>query len=155
MEETSNTKMGDEEVNTESIDRKRKEIENLELTPVEITSGGLREKIRQKWSKIHFYVQDGNVVKIKTYPYETISKRTEEFYTDGNSLILVVIEDNGEGEKGKEKDQLDKMYYFKNENLVKELSNNQETEHRYRNSDAEELLAEYKEYLEIYTSLKK
>jgi hypothetical protein len=94
-------------------------------------------------------------MKVKTYPYTEISKRTEEFYANKEGLKLVVIEDNGEGEKGKPKDQLDKMYYFSSDKLIKEVSNQKESEYTVKESDAEELLSEFNEYLDIYKSTKK
>jgi len=83
------------------VDSKRTEIEALNAKPIEISTKQLREKTKQKWSKIHFYTQKNELVKIKTYPYEGISKRTEEFYVNHAKLILVVIEDDGSGPKGK------------------------------------------------------
>lgn len=134
----------------ETIDSLRSAIEALDMEALEIKSSELREKIRQKWSKLHFYIHKGEIVKIKTYPHPEVSKRTEEFYANNNALILVVIEDNGEGKKGKAKTELDKMYYFNNGDLFKEISNDKESEFGIRNSDAEELLAEFNEYLEVY-----
>jgi hypothetical protein len=139
----------------EDIDKLRFEIESLEIKPVEITTDGLREKTKQKWSKIHFYLQNDSVVKIKTYPYSAISKRTEEFYANKDGLFLVVVEDNGEGNKGKSKTDIDKMYYFSNGKLIQELKKNIESEYSIKESDAEELLSEFNEYLNIYQASKK
>lgn len=138
-----------------TIDGKRAETEALTVAPVEISTKELRAKIKQKWSKIHFYVQNNEVVKIKTYPHESISKRTEEFYLQNSKLILAVIEDDGTGSKGKSKNELDRMYYFFNDNVINESKLNKESEHGIRNSDSEELLSEAKEYLEIFTANKK
>jgi len=132
------------------IDQKRSEIEKLTIPPIELSTKNLREKIKQKWSKIHFYVQNNQVIKIKTYPYPEITKRTEEFYASEKGLILVVIEDNGEGKKGKSKDQIDKMYYFDNGKLIKEINNKNEVEYALKESDALELLSEFNEYLDIF-----
>ena len=98
----------DNAISTEDIDKTRSEIESLQIAPVELSTESLREKIKQKWSKIHVYVQNGNVVKIKTYPYAGISKRTEEFYANKDGLLLVVIEDNGEETNDKENNEIDK-----------------------------------------------
>lgn len=149
------------ELNTDSIvnfiDELRKNSEINETTSFELPTKDLREKIKQKWSKIHFYLdaEGVQVIKIKTYPHEGISKRTEEFYANNSQLALVVIEDDGTGEKGKSKENIDKMYYFHNGELVKELKNNTESEFNIKSSDAEELLSEFNEYLEIYSSTKK
>jgi len=53
------------------------------------------------------------------------------------------------------KEKLDKMYYFDNEKVVKELKSNKEVEHSIRTSDAEELLAEFYEYVEIFNKSSK
>jgi predicted RNase H-like nuclease (RuvC/YqgF family) len=132
-------------------DSVRSEIEKLVETiqPIELSTEGLRAQISQKWSKIHYYILDGKVIRIKSYPHDNISKRTEEFYFDKGNLILVCIEDNGTGERGKEKSVIDKMYYFNNDVFVEEKHNTNEPENQIRNSDSEKLLQEAKEYLEI------
>ena len=132
------------------IDKKRATIENTIGEPVVVYTDSLREKIKQKWQKIHYYVIDGELVRIKTYPYEQITSRTEEFYIDKGNLTLVVIEDNGDAERGKSKDQLDKLYYFHNGELVKEVHSEEEPEYTIKESDGEELASEFNEYADIY-----
>jgi len=143
-----------ESVNVDSlvqmIDATRARIEALELPPVEVATTKLRKKLNQKWSTIHFYVENDQLVKVKTYPHAGVSARTEEFYLENGELTLVVIEDDGSGAKGKAKDQLDKMYYFNNSELVKELKSNTEAEFNQKQSDAEELQSEFAEYVELY-----
>ncbi len=153
--ETSSPILFDTLAAVEGINKMRTAIEALEINPFEISTSGLREKTKQKWSKIHFYVQNDVVIKVKTYPYSEISKRTEEFYANKDGLALVVIEDDGEGSKGKPKNELDKMYYFNNGKPIKELNKEAESEYTIKTSDAEELLAEYEEYLDIYKKAKK
>lgn len=136
------------------IDQQRKEIESKDLKPIEVSTTGLRAKIRQKWSNIHFYEEQGQVVRIKTYPHDNISKRTEEFYAGASGLMLVVIEDDGSGAKGKD-EQVTKMYYYHQDAPLKEFNGEKETEYGIRSSDAEELMAEYREYLDIYKNAKK
>lgn len=135
-----------------AINAKRYEIEDLSenITPVELTSDELRAQVKQKWSKIHFYAIDDKLIRVKTYPYTEISERTEEFYFDGNKLILAVIEDNGAGEKGKDPAELDKMYYYENGIFIKEINNSKEKEYTLKDSDAERLLQEAKEYKELF-----
>lgn len=139
------------------IDAKRAEIEEAtkSIEAVEVSTENQRAKIKQKWSKMHFYAKDGVVHRIKTYPHENVSKRTEEFYFDNNQLILVVIEDDGEGEAGKSKDMLDKMYYINNGELVSEMKLENKTEYNEKDSDIEELIQESKEYLDIYNNMNK
>lgn len=135
-----------------AIDQKRNEIETSLGEPTIVPTDALKEKIKQKWQKIHFYTADDQVVRIKTYPYPTISTRTEEFYLENGKLILSVVEDNGEGDRGKSAGQLDKMYYFQDNEIVKEVRGERESEYSVKDGDAEELLAELKEYLDIYAN---
>ena len=133
-----------------SIDEERTSIENELGEPMEITTAELKEKIKQKWSKIEFYTKDDKVVRIKTYPYPGISKRTEEFYLKDRALILAVIEDDGSGDRGKSNDEIDKMYYFHDNELIYEMNELTEKEYSIRESDAEESFSEVSEYLNIY-----
>ncbi len=145
-----------EEINTDSIamsiDDYRLSIEESIGAGVEISNEGMRPKVKQKWSKIHFYTMEGNVVRIKTYPYEEVSKRTEEFYLKDGNLVLAVIEDNGEGTRGKDNESIDKMYYYANDKMIKEVNGEEKEEYAIKQSDAEELLSEVKEYMEAYSS---
>lgn len=140
-----------------SIDQSRESIETAaeSITPVEVSTNELREQIKQKWKKIHFYATDGKVIRVKTYPYNEISKRTEEFYFENGQLILAVIEDDGDGAMhGREKAEMSKMYYYKDGKQIYEVNNTSEEETSIRHSDGERLLQEAKEYLEIYETKK-
>jgi hypothetical protein len=138
------------------IDQTRAQIESNLGQPTEVSTAKLKEKIKQKWSKIHFYTQNGQVVRIKAYPYDQISKRTEEFYLQGDKLILALIQDDGisgkeeNGETGEKAETINKMYYFQGDELIKEIKQANEEEHSIKNSDAEELIQEVNEYLEIF-----
>ncbi len=134
------------------IDERRKEIEASLGEPTIISTENLKENIKQKWNKIHFYTLNDEVVRIKTYPYAEITNRTEEFYFMDSQLVLAIIEDNGAGERGKMAEELDKIYYFYNESVIDEKTNSTEKEYGIRNSDAEELVEEVKEYLDILNS---
>ena len=136
-----------------SIDQSRESIETAaeSITPVEVSTNELREQIKQKWKKIHFYAKDGKVIRVKTYPYNEISKRTEEFYFENGQLILAVIEDDGDGAMhGREKAEMSKMYYYKDGKQIYEVNNTSEEETSIRHSDGERLLQEAEEYLEVY-----
>ena len=131
-----------------AIDLERGEIEASDIAPREISTKDLHAKIKQKWEKIHFYSKDGQLIKVKTYPYPGISKRTEEFHLDNGKLVLAMIEDDATWGKGKE--VLDKMYYFDNDRLIKELHMNEQQEYGIHSSDAEELRSEVFEYAAIH-----
>jgi len=157
------TEMVEEEmgmnINTDSlvmdIDKKREMTEADLGEPVEMSTADLRGKTKQKWEKIHFYTKDGQVVRIKTYPYAAISKRTEEFYFNNGNLVLAVVEDDGSKESEEESD-MDKMYYFHDGEPIKEVNNAEgEKEYNTKDSDAEELHQEAKEYMDLYNNREK
>jgi hypothetical protein len=132
------------------IDDKRREIESTIGEGISLSTENMRAKVKQKWEKLHFYTLNDQLVRIKTYPYAEISKRTEEFYLQDGELILAVIEDNGEGERGKSNENIDKLYYFYKGNPLKEVHVNEKAEYTIKNLDFEELQAEVKEYVEAY-----
>lgn len=154
VEETE-TAMSDEQKQeiVQKIDTQKAEIETQikALKPTEIKTEGLREQVKQKWEKIHFYTNaEGQIIRVKTYPYDKISKRTEEFYFQDGKLILAVIEDDGTGEAGKEKEKLNKLYYFNEEKPLHEINNSGETEYSIKESHAERLMEEANEYVKLY-----
>lgn len=131
-----------------AIDALKLQIEKSLDKPVELSTKGLRAEVRQKWEKVHFYTIAGQVVRVKTYPYKEHSQRTEEFYLQNGLLVLAVIEDDGSGARDAEK--ADKAYYYHNNALIREIKSAEEGEYSVRDSDAEELLSELKEYLSLY-----
>jgi len=135
-----------------TFDAMRAEIESSAGDPVEVSTSDLKEKIKQKWEKIHFYTVDGNLVRIKTYPYENITYRTEEFYIQDGDLFMAVIEDNGSGKRGKSTEEIDKLYYYSDGELIHEIHRSEEREYSLRKSDAEELQTEVREYIDIFES---
>ena len=137
-----------------SIDQRRKFVEENKGEPTTVSTAELREKIKQKWQKIHFYIIDGKVARIKTYPYEQISQRTEEFYLDNGKLVLAVIEDDGTGESGKEDQDIDKMFYFHDNEMIKGVRKGDEKEYGEKDLDARKLMEEANEYLDIYAKRK-
>jgi len=140
------------EVLVEDIDAKREEIESRisAIEPLTLNTDNMREKIHQKWSKIDIYAENGEVLRVKTYPHEGISQRTEEFYFVNEDLILAVIEDNGSGERGKSSEELDKMYYYHEGLFIKERNQSSEKEYSIKKSESEKLYQEAIEYLDLY-----
>lgn len=136
-------------VNT--IDNKRLEIETQleQIEKVEIKTDSLRAKITQKWSRIHYYLSGGKVVRMKTYPHPEVSTRTEEFYFNEGDLILVAVEDNGLGLAGKEKGLIDKLYYFHQGLFLVEYNTSKERGTGIKQWESEELKQEAMEYLAI------
>lgn len=136
-------------VNT--IDNKRLEIETQidQIDRISLPTDSLRAKISQKWAQIHYYLLEGKVVRIKTYPHVGISKRTEEFYFNDGELIMVTVEDQGLGKPGKEKGLMDKVYYFHEGRFLSEYSATKERETNIKRSESDELMQEASEYLYI------
>ena len=134
------------------IDDERARIEdNLKsMQRKTLPTKDLRAQIKQKWSKIDFYTENGQVVRIKSYPYEKISQRTEEFYFQKGKLILAFIEDEGLKSKGKAKDRFGKSYYYYGDEQIKEDNPTSEKEMTIRHSDSERLLQEAREYLDLF-----
>ncbi len=110
---------------------------------------GLREQIKQKWSIIEYFTENGQIVKIVTLPYKQITKRTEEFTFKQGKLILALIADKGIDEKGNIEKDIDKEYYFSDGICIKENNRSNEKETAIRNSDSERLLQEANEYLDL------
>ena len=139
------------------IDAERNRIETAlkSLQRTTIPTMNLREQIKQKWSKLDFYTDKGQVIRIKSYPHEKISQRTEEFYFKNGKLILAFIEDNGLKNTGKATDRFGKTYYYFNDESFKEINQTNEKETGIRASDSERLLEEANEYLEIFAGQKK
>jgi co-chaperonin GroES (HSP10) len=137
---------------TAFIDETRNAIESNLEDPTIVYTSELKGKIKQKWAKMHFYVSEGQVVRVKTYAYESISTRTEEFYLQNGALVLAVVEDDGSGDRGKDDEAIDKMYYFHNGEVIKEKHAENEKEYGVRGSDGEELLGELAEYLDIFSN---
>jgi len=127
----------------------RNEIESWskQSKPITLSTDSLRAKTKQKWSKIHIYSKDGEIQRIKTYPHQAVSDRTEEFYFSEGELILAVIEDHGSAEA--EAEMADKMYFFHAGKLIGEENGANEKEYAIESSDAEELLQEAAEYLDL------
>ena len=125
------------------------------LKQQEVSTAKLNERIKQKWSKIHFYSENGELVRVKTYPHPGISTRTEEFYYQDGDLIFAYIEDDGttEDETGGAH-QDGKEYYYHKGQFVEEKNMSGEKEYSIRHSDEERLEAEATEYQDIFNSLK-
>lgn len=135
----------------EAITKQRQAIEarKEELSRNELSTESMREQIKQKWSKLDYYADGGEVLRIKTYPYEGVSTRTEEFYFQEGELIYAIIEDNGV-ESTEAEEQEGKVYYYWKGTFIEERNNSGEEEEGIRNSDEERLESEAMEYLDLY-----
>ena len=119
-----------------------------DIKPIEITSEYLRDKIRQKWSKIHIYTENGVILRIKSYPYETISDRCEEFYFYEGKLAMVVMENDGDWTQSQDVSKLDKVFYFENGKLIFEKGG--ASPYNSLEDMSHELIQEAVEYTHLY-----
>ena len=148
---------GNSEMNKDSLAEAamnyRAEIEGkvAELRRDSLTTDSLRPQIRQKWAMIHFYYHNNELVRVKTYPHQNVSKRTEEFYYRAGNLVAAVIEDNGLSEEGYGREDDDKAYYYHEGEMVAEVNKSGESEYSIRKSDAERLRQEAEEYRDLAT----
>lgn len=137
-------------VNTISAERRRIESILDKTEKKTISFADAREKIKQKWQKMDVYLENGKIVRIKTYPYPQISKRTEEFYFIDGKLALVFIEDNGLDSKEPEADAEGKTYWFKNDKLIHAANKSDEAEISNEiEVEGESLVIEVAEYLRM------
>jgi hypothetical protein len=120
-------------------------LKKLKRTILKTTE--LRDQIKQKWSVIEYYQENGQIVKILTLPYPQISKRTEEFTFKNNKLILAVIADKGIKEGGDVEKAINKEYYYLDDKCIREDNRSKEKEMTIRNSDSERLMEEADEYV--------
>lgn len=118
------------------------------LNRVELDTASARAQIGQKWANIHYYFDGDQVVRVKTYPHDGVSERTEEFYYQNGQLVCAVVEDSGMSQ-GKEESIDGKVYYYHEGQAIREVNNTGEKEYSIRDSDAERLLQEANEYLEM------
>jgi hypothetical protein len=126
------------------------------MKALSVDTKNLREKIKQKWSRIEFYSNDNGLMRVRAYPHEQITKRNEEFYFMNNNPVLAIVQDQGggEGREGDEKENFSKMYYYHEGKLLKEVNTSSEKEYSIRNSESEELFQEAMEYMEIFNANK-
>ncbi|MGB4857845.1 MAG: hypothetical protein WBP11_00805 [Dokdonella sp.] len=125
-----------------------------QLTRKEMSTEKLNERIKQKWSKLDFYSDNGKLLRIKSYPHPNISTRTEEFYFRDGQLMLAYVEDDGTRPEAGAVHTKGKEYYYSAGHFVAERNLSGEKEHGIRNSDEEGLEAEALEYQNIFKSLK-
>ena len=139
------------------IEAKREAIEAVreKMQRATLSTSNLRAQIKQKWSKIEFYAENGAVRRIKTYPHESISHRTEEFYFEGGHLIFAYIEDEGMTDEKPGVISGGKAYYYDNGRFVAERNQTGEPEQAIRHSDEERLEQEAMEYLSLYAETQK
>ncbi|MEZ5963147.1 MAG: hypothetical protein R3F56_04795 [Planctomycetota bacterium] len=144
---------GDTAAQVASIEAKRDAIEKRvdSLARKTLPTTGMREQIKQKWSKIDYYVDGNTVLRVKTYPHPDVSSRTEEFYFDGGQLIYACVQDHGAQMKERGGAHSEgREYYYSNGKFVTEHNHSGEAERTIRHSDEERLEQEALEYVEVF-----
>ncbi len=151
-ESTANAPKANIDSLVKAIDMEREKIENNlpSSQKKSLPTASLREQIKQKWSRIEFFTQNDQLVRIKTFPYEKVSQRTEEFYFQNGKLMIAFIEDDGLQRIGKSEERTGKTYYYFEDAVIKEANQTNEKETSIRASDSERLLQEAKEYFELF-----
>ena len=129
----------------DKIEATKEKMQRIEILSKDLNS----DQIKQKWSKIHFYLEKGKVCRIKTYPHEENSKQTDEFYFDNDQLVFAILQDNGDQATGKQELNFGRMYYFKDDELVKEVIHSEKKDNELKSSESKRLLEEANEYLEL------
>ena len=129
-----------------NAERQRTEGMLEQLSKSEVSMDNMRAQIRQKWSRMHAYYEGDQLVRIKTYPHEGVSERSEEFYFMDGELVLAFIEDDGASSIGRDEARKGKAYYYHNGEVIHEENTSGEAENSIRNSDAERLQQEASEY---------
>jgi hypothetical protein len=129
----------------DKIEAAKEKMQRIEILSKDLNSG----QIRQKWSKVHFYLEKGKVCRIKTYPHEENSKLTDEFYFDNDQLVFAILQDNGDQATGNQELNFGRMYYFKDDELVKEVIHSEKKDHELKSAESKRLLKEANEYLEL------
>lgn len=122
------------------------------LERIEIHLDSARSQVRQKWSKMHAYVKNGEIVRIKMYPHESISLRTEEFYYENEKIRFVFIEDKGMKHKSSDAEKFGRSFWFEKDRLVKADDHSKDGRELRKVSYEERLLDEAYEYLDIAKS---
>lgn len=131
------------------------EARKAQLDRLTVPTDKLEERIKQKWSKLEFYSRNGQVQRIKSYPHDGISTRTEEFYFRDGQLIFAYIQDNGVHSEAGGQHTTGKEYYYDEGRFVAERNLSGEKEYSIRHSDEERLEAEAMEYVDIFESYRK
>jgi hypothetical protein len=125
------------------------------LTKQELLLSGsiASESIKQDWMKMDIYKDSsGAIRRLKLYPHQGVSERSEEYYFDNEKLFFVYISDHGVTTEDRDEGKPGKEFHFSGDRLVKyddrsgdkELDADQE-----RKMYEASLPVKAKEYLEI------
>ena len=110
-------------------------------------------EIYAKWDRIHFYHDNGELLRVKTYPHQGNGDRSEEFYYKNNSLYMVVIEEHGADLIGRSSSFEGRRYYFKSGELFFQSNDSGEDRFTEKGEAESKLVEEGKKYQVLFQKI--
>ena len=86
---------------------------------IDLKKSAANASIKQEWSKMNVYSDSTGIRKIKLYPYQGISQRSEEFYYNNGKMFFTFISDSGLNNENKDENLPGKEFHFMGEKLLK------------------------------------
>ncbi len=86
---------------------------------IDLKKSAANESIKQEWAKMDVYSDSAGIRKIKLYPYQGISQRSEEFYYNNGKMFFAFISDSGLSNENKDENLPGKEFHFMGEKLLK------------------------------------
>jgi hypothetical protein len=78
------------------------------------------EAAKQEWMKMDIYKDSsGSIRRIKLYPHQGVSERSEEYYFNNERLFFVYISDHGVATEEHDEGKPGKEFHFRDDRLVK------------------------------------
>lgn len=86
---------------------------------IDLARSAANASIKQEWAKMDVYSDSTGIRKIKVYPYQGISQRSEEFYYNNGKMFFTFISDSGLNNENKDENRPGKEFHFMGEKLLK------------------------------------
>ena len=86
---------------------------------IDLRKSAANESIKQEWAKMDVYSDSTGIRKIKLYPHQSISQRSEEFYYNNGKMFFTFISDSGLNNENKDENLPGKEFHFMGEKLLK------------------------------------
>ncbi|MEO6611717.1 MAG: hypothetical protein ABIT05_02250 [Chitinophagaceae bacterium] len=78
------------------------------------------ESVKQEWMKMDIYKDgSGAIRRIKLYPHQGVSERSEEYYFNNEKLFFVYISDHGVATEDRDEGKPGKEFHFQDNRLIK------------------------------------
>lgn len=88
-----------------------------------LAQGQFRKVTNEEWSKIDSYWEGTTLKRMRLYPVGG-SKKTEEFYYNGNAPVFVFLEENGADSENHDSAARGEKFYFANGQLIAAMDEN-------------------------------